>query len=533
MTGRKTIIFPSLLVFLLITLITFTGFFQIHVIQRNINDLFRNEGEILFRHISREINLNLEYLSLLEKSSPVITPNLLNIMVYDEAIVEYLYGVLRDNREIVLEKLPLQNAVIVDRKGKVIRRKGKPLVPAQQKKILIEGKRESIVTLPSGPDKPLLIGIRIDEGALFLSLDDEELDDFRRRFIISEIFQGEGKRFDIVNIRLKDTSGKDYVSLTDVKPEQDAYVIAKPLLSKYLPNHLLEIYISKKPAQEILKRTITNFFVILAVLVIAGGLSTYGIFLLQRKHEKKIAEMEKEIELKDRLVSLGKLASGMAHEIKNPLNAIGLSVQRLKREFQPQNDRKEEYVQFVEIIRSELKRVDRIVEDFLLSARSHAPFMEEDLYTLVDEIRIILRERAESQKIMLSNEIPQGITVECQRERLKQVFYNIILNGIEAIGHDGQVKVSARRESDFVVVFVRDSGPGIEKGNESKIFEYHFTTKDKGMGLGLPVSYMIVKDHGGDLRVTGQEGKGAVFLITLPVNRHGVVSGSSEGKAGK
>lgn len=533
MTGRKTILFPSLLVFLLLTLITFTGFFQIHVIQRNINDLFRNEGEILFRHISREINLNLEYLSLLEQSSPVITPNFLNIMVYDEAIVEYLYGILRNNKEADLEKLPIQNAVIIDGKGKIIRKKGKPLVPARQRRMFIDDKRESVVTLPSGPDKPLLVGIRIDKGILFLSLDDEELNDFRRRFIISEIFQGEGKRFDIVNIRLKGASGKDYVSLTDVTQEQDVYLIAKPLLSKYLPNHMLEIYISKKPAREILKRTVTNFFVILTVLMVAGGLGTYGIFLLQRKHEKKIAEMEMEIELKDRLVSLGRLASGMAHEIKNPLNAIGLSVQRLKREFQPQNDRKEEYVQFVEIIRSELKRVDRIVEDFLLSARSHAPYMEEDLYTLVDEVLIVLRERAESQGIMLGNEIPKDIAVECQRERLKQVFYNIILNGIEAIGHDGQVKISARREGDSVVIAVRDSGPGVEKGNEGKIFEYHFTTKDKGMGLGLPVSYMIVKDHGGDLRATGQEGKGAVFLITLPTGKSDVDSKNSDGRTGR
>lgn len=106
--------------------------------------------------------------------------------------------------------------------------------------------------------------------------------------------------------------------------------------------------------------------------------------------------------------------------------------------------------------------------------------------------------------------------LDCQKERLKQVLYNLIMNGIEAMSKGGSIHISTSLDNLHARVLIKDSGPGIKRENLSKIFEYHYTTKDKGMGLGLPLSYMIVKDHGGDIRVSSEEGKGAAFVITLP-----------------
>jgi signal transduction histidine kinase len=262
-----------------------------------------------------------------------------------------------------------------------------------------------------------------------------------------------------------------------------------------------------------------SFVFILVLLLLSGALGTFAIFTLERKHEKKVSEMEKELELKERLVSLGKLASGMAHEIRNPLNAISLSVQRLKREFLPEEEKKVEYLTFLDIMRSELVRVDRIVEEFLQSTRAHAPFMNENLYNIFDEVLTIIKEKAASREVVIVNTIDKQIVIESQRDRLKQAFYNIILNGIEAIGQKGSIEIWMKEKDTVVDIYIKDSGCGIKEEELHKIFEYHYTTKDKGMGLGLPISYMIIKDHGGDMHIESGRGQGTTFILTLPVKQ--------------
>src|SRR3989339_2180963 len=120
MGDKKTFIFPSLLLAILFLLITITGYFQIRIIQKNIEALLRNEGEIIFNYIKREIDLNLEYLNLLEKSPSIITPNFLNIMVYDEAIIDELYNLFSATQVIDAEKIPLSNFMVIDRNGKTV-----------------------------------------------------------------------------------------------------------------------------------------------------------------------------------------------------------------------------------------------------------------------------------------------------------------------------------------------------------------------------------------------------------------------------
>ncbi len=229
--------------------------------------------------------------------------------------------------------------------------------------------------------------------------------------------------------------------------------------------------------------------------------------------------MEKDMAMKERLVSLGRLASGMAHEIRNPLNAMGISIQRLKREFVPEQAKLDEYQRFLDIVRGELLRVNRIVEEFLLSTKSGMAMERENLHAIIEDVAFMLHEKAKAAGIRIADESGKAIFIDCQKERLKQVFYNLLVNSIEAMGRDGSIVISSQSEGSHVKVFIRDTGPGIEKADLSKIFEYYYTTKDKGMGLGLPISYMIVKDHGGDIQVLSEKGKGSTFVITLPVKK--------------
>ncbi|HVN96829.1 MAG TPA: HAMP domain-containing sensor histidine kinase [Syntrophorhabdaceae bacterium] len=519
MADKKTIIFPTLLFAIFFFCITATGFGLIKVITTNISGLLKGEGEIVYNHIKQEIDVDLEYLSLLEKSPAIITPNFLNIMISDETMVEDLYNLMSNTDNTRLDQLPFANLLVLDSGGNIILQKGMIQITAAQLHPLVAGQQETVLRMPTSKDKSLFMGIRVRDRIFFFKIDESELELLRKKFIIQDLLDREEKRFNIMGINLYDEKGIGMPFMGQSYEKKDAFVLSRPLDSKFLPGYTVEILISKDLAKNTIRSTTLSFVVILILLTLSGALSTFAIFLLERKHGKKVSEMEKEMEVKERLVSLGRLSSGMAHEIRNPLNAMSLSVQRLKREFLPAEEKKEEYLAFLDIIRSELVRIDRIVEEFLLSTRAQAPFVSENLYALLDEVLTIVTEKAASKGIVVANRVDAAIRIECQKDRLKQAFYNIILNGIEAIGQKGSIVVLAKEKDGFVTIHIKDSGPGIKEEELHRIFEYYYTTKDKGMGVGLPISYMIVKDHGGEIRVISDEGHGATFVVTLPVKQ--------------
>ena len=514
MEDKRTIVYPSLLFSILFLLITITGYLQIRVTQKNIEELLIGEGEILFKHVKREIDINLEYLDLLGESPTLITPNLANLMAYDEAIAEDLYTFIHSMSDTPPPELPFSNLLVADQEGKTVFHKGSITVPPAYKKRLLSGRETTVVRMPTSKEKSILMGLKLKDRIIFLLLDDSGLKALRQKSIVKDIVEREEKSFNIMGTTIYDSTNTPYVTVD--RRKGPAFVLRKPLDSKFLPGATVEVLISKEPAENTLKRTAVSFVVMLLLLAVSGAVSTYAIFLLERRHGKKMKEIEKEMELKERLVSLGRVASGMAHEIKNPLNAISMSAQRLKREFTPERD-KEEYYRFIDIMRGELLRVNRIVEDFLLSTRSHVPFVRENLYTIVEELVAVITEKARTQNIELVNRIDPATTLECQKERLKQAFLNIILNGMEAIRNMGKVELSAEIRGKVIELTIKDTGPGIKAEDLQSIFEYYYTTKDKGMGLGLPISYMIVKDHGGDIKATSEEGNGATFVVTLPL----------------
>ena len=523
MTDKKNFIFPSLLFAIFFFLIIATGLLQLRIIKNNVEDLLKGEGEIVYNHIKREIDINFEYVDLLEKSPAIVTPSFLDIMISDEAIVEDLYNLMSTTESSGIGNLPLKNYTVFDIKGTIIARKGELKVSDAELRSIIAKKRETILKMPTSKDKSLFMGMRIQDRVFFFKIDDQEMEFLRKKSVLQDILDREEKQFNVVGIHIYDEKGKPFIAQDS--GSVDAFVLSRPLDSQFLPGYTVEILISKALAKDTLKRTTMSFVFILILLVLSGALSTFAIFMLERKHEKKVDEMEKEMELKERLVSLGKLASGMAHEIRNPLNAISLSVQRLKREFLPEEEKKAEYLSFLDIIRSELVRVDRIVEEFLLSTRAHAPFMNENLYTILDEVLIIVGEKAASREITIANKVDKQVIIESQKDRLKQAFYNIILNGIEAIDQKGSIEIWMKKKDNAVDIYIKDSGSGIKEEELHKVFEYHYTTKDKGMGLGIPISYMIVKDHGGDIHVESDKGQGTTFVITLPVRQNAITNG--------
>jgi signal transduction histidine kinase len=235
----------------------------------------------------------------------------------------------------------------------------------------------------------------------------------------------------------------------------------------------------------------------------------------------------------DRLSSLGLLTAGLAHEIRNPLVAIRTFTQLLPERYDD--------AEFREVFQGlALKEVDRIcglINDLLNFARPSRPnIAEENLNEVVDGVARILESQAKDREVKIAREfVPNLPKVWIDREQLKQVFMNLILNAIQAMRDGGSLVIATRVSADgdgnatrpCVQVEVRDTGIGIPEENLERIFDPFFTNKDGGSGLGLSISHQIIQEHGGRILVRSKIKEGTSFFVNLPLERpaHAAVEG--------
>jgi signal transduction histidine kinase len=199
---------------------------------------------------------------------------------------------------------------------------------------------------------------------------------------------------------------------------------------------------------------------------------------------------------------------------------MGMGLQRLKREFLPPDEsKKEDYVSFIELILKETRRVNEIIEQFLTLSR---PFQlnlrKSSLQDLLKHLITLFQEEATSGGITLQAEIPSDTpSIQMDPERLTQSFINIMKNGMQAMGQGGTLRIESRSLREGVEVIFSDSGSGIPPEQMEKIFNYYYTTKEKGVGLGLPIAHRIIEAHGGQLKVESRVGSGTKVTVTLPL----------------
>ncbi len=242
--------------------------------------------------------------------------------------------------------------------------------------------------------------------------------------------------------------------------------------------------------------------------------------------EDQLADHEAELERKNReliqtrkLAAIGTLASGIAHELNNPLNNIYLSAQMLQKEAETAVS--PALQEAVGDIVGQTERVKGIVGDLLEFARGREPlFRELELTGLIrDAYRQIGSSRELGNISFRLASTPEQVMVSGDQGQLEQVFLNLFLNAVDAMQGRGTLVVTVVKAEGAVTVTVRDSGSGIPRELQDKIFEPFFTTKDKGTGLGLAIVYNIIKKHYGDISVESHEGQGTSFTITLPGER--------------
>jgi signal transduction histidine kinase len=237
--------------------------------------------------------------------------------------------------------------------------------------------------------------------------------------------------------------------------------------------------------------------------------------LLTLHDAESVRQIEDEIELSRRLAAIGRLTSGVAHEVKNPINAIVLHLEVLRQKLQQADPDARRHM---EVIGKEIQRLDRVVQTLVDFTRPvELRLAETDLRRLVEEVGVLAAPDAERQGVRIVRELPrQPLRVKVDSDLVKQALLNVVLNGVQAMPQGGALTVGATRVGAGAEIYICDQGPGIPLDVRDKIFNLYFTTKPAGSGIGLAMTYRVMQLHNGSVEFDSYPRQGTVFRLRFP-----------------
>lgn len=232
-------------------------------------------------------------------------------------------------------------------------------------------------------------------------------------------------------------------------------------------------------------------------------------------------DREREMVRREKLSALGGLAAGVAHDVRNPLHSINLTLQHLAEVCRPDDAAKgEDFDESIAILRGEVRRLDDLVGNFLRFARTEQSVRQPvDLADLLGETERLIRKESEWRKIEVSLDLNAAVpAISADAESLRSAVLNLVLNGFEAMPDGGSLRLATGVEGEHAWIEVTDDGSGIPSEQQEKVFEFAYTTRDSGSGLGLAmVHHCVVEEHGGRVILDSEEGRGTRVRLLLPL----------------
>ena len=556
---------------ILLIILMVNGFLEVNRSEKGFYLLLEREGGVLLQHFERNVQEASNALQLLDQSGG--NPSSLAGFLYglEDSVAEYLIEAAYQTDLIVEEQKQNPTALLAlvdhysvsaialyDAKGNLLQVWPSGSPPVQKKttvRSLLARKQTVAIDLfgrpLSGKDDGFSVAIwrRKVPGVVALYLDGEQLKKLLQRFALRRAISDISLREGILYVCVQ---GQDLRPLAQSNPAPEGGTEEEKFLKNALQTTallsrvyrtknsesafevvrsvpldpggrgLLRIGFSSEEIHPILRQIKKNVFLSILFFLILGVSAIALIWANQNRHLQRMKEMEDRVQLAERLSSLGHLAAGVAHEIRNPLNAIGLALQRLKREFLPQDvSKREEYIAFSELIFKEVRRVNEIIEQFLtLSRPTQLNLSRGSLQDLLSQLATLFQEEASARGVALRASIPSNLPlVEMDAPKLTQAFINIMKNGLEAMDQGGVLRLEAHASRESVTVVIEDTGSGIPPDRLEKVFNYYYTTKEKGVGLGLPLAHRMIEAHGGQLRLESHVGTGTSVTVTLPLRR--------------
>ena len=241
-----------------------------------------------------------------------------------------------------------------------------------------------------------------------------------------------------------------------------------------------------------------------------------GLGALITLHDLESAEeIESELELSRRMAAIGRLTSGVGHEVKNPINAIVVHLELLKSKLGNTNTPAGRHL---EVIDAEIHRLDRVVQMLVDFTRPvELQLREQDLRSVINDVLALAAEELSTHNITLVSQMPPNpLIANCDADLLKQAALNVIQNGAQAMPEGGTLEVTLAEDRKFAVLRISDQGSGIPDEIKDKIFDLYFTTKSGGSGIGLAMTYRIVQLHHGSIEVQSKLDRGTEFLLRIP-----------------
>jgi signal transduction histidine kinase len=243
-----------------------------------------------------------------------------------------------------------------------------------------------------------------------------------------------------------------------------------------------------------------------------------GLGALVTLHDlESVEEIESELELSRRMAAIGRLTSGVGHEVKNPINAIVVHLELLKNKL---GDNSTGAQRHLEVIDAEIHRLDRVVQTLVDFSRPvELQLLEQDLRPVIADVLALAAEELSTHSVTLVSHLPEKpLIANVDSDLLKQATLNVIQNGAQAMPEGGRLEVTLEESRKSALLRISDEGPGIPDDIRSKIFDLYFTTKIGGSGIGLAMTYRILQLHHGSVEVQSKQGRGTEFLLRIPLS---------------